>query len=52
MKKKKIISRKKDIDEHLKDYLKTSYAQRLFWLEKAHQWVGVLVKEGHLKLGK
>ena len=24
-----------EVDEHLGDYLKTSYAQRLAWLEKA-----------------
>lgn len=35
----KVYNKKKDApDEHLKEYLKSSYAERLNWLEEANQF--------------
>ena len=36
MTRKKIKSKNEMVDSHLKDYLKSSYLERLIWLEKAN----------------
>jgi len=47
---KKLLNGKKDLpDEHLKEYLKSSYADRLNWLEEANLFLAKVSKSNKPK---